>query len=105
MYIKLNTTLDDVDTIVKTFVTNTKRHTRQSDMIVRFDDKEFVILYLVDESEHAKFFYNKMLSLVAENQLISSHSAQIKISASVQKPREWVLDAIARAKNPSTDEY
>lgn len=105
MYIRLNTTLENIDEIAATFTKNVKNYTRQSDMIVRFDEKEFVILYLIDEEKHGTMFYNKMLNLIGENKLLASHLAQIKISQAIQKPREWVIDTINRAKNPQTDEY
>lgn len=48
------------DSSLKSFVANLKGMTRQDDMLIRWDDDSFLLLYLVDTAQNAKVMINKL---------------------------------------------
>ncbi len=80
---------------LKEFVAHLKDSTRQDDMLVRWDEGEFLLVYLVDNEENAKQMLNKIKSLVQSG---SIKSLGCKLKAVVQQENESIKSLIKRVQ-------
>ena len=60
--IELLSSNSEADKFLHDFTSSIKSHIRQSDMLVRWEEKIFVLAYLIDTSDHAMNFSHKPVS-------------------------------------------
>ncbi|WP_345978756.1 hypothetical protein [Sulfurimonas sp. HSL3-2] len=80
---------------LKDFVEHFKNNIRHDDMLVRWEENKFLLVYLVDNEKSAKQVLNKLLHLV-KNGMIKS--LECKLSSVVQKEKESIDSLIRRVQ-------
>ncbi|AFV97644.1 MULTISPECIES: diguanylate cyclase [unclassified Sulfuricurvum] len=81
------------------FSSSIKSNIRQSDMLVRWGKKTFLLAYLVDSSENALKFSRKLLSVMREEPFQNLKTLSMRLGLSVQQDKEELSQIITRAKN------
>jgi len=76
-----------------------KSNIRQSDMLVRWGKKTFLLAYLVDSSENASKFSRKLLSVMREEPFQNLKTLSMRLGTSVQIQNEEISSVIARANS------
>jgi len=76
-----------------------KSNIRQSDMLVRWGKKTFLLAYLVDSSENASKFSRKLLSVMREEPFQNLKTLSMRLGTSVQIQNEDISSIIARANS------
>lgn len=80
------------------FSSSIKSNIRQSDMLVRWGKKSFLLAYLVDSSENAFKFSRKLLSVMREEPFQNLKTLSMRLGTSVQQNKEELSHIIARAQ-------
>jgi len=76
-----------------------KSNIRQSDMLVRWGKKSFLLAYLVDSSENASKFSRKLLTVMREEPFQNLKTLSMRLGTSVQIQNEDISSVIARANS------
>lgn len=92
--IELMTSDAEAETYLRDFTSSIKSNIRQSDMLVRWGKKTFLLAYLVDTSENAERFSKKLLNVMRQEPFESLNTISMRIGASVQTGRESIDDVI-----------
>lgn len=79
------------------FCFSIKSNIRQSDMLVRWGKKVFLLAYLIDSSENAMRFSRKLLTVMREEPFQTLNTINMRIGSSVQVQNEEISDIISRA--------
>lgn len=96
--IELMSSDNDAEKYLRDFTSSIKSNIRQSDMLVRWGRKIFLLAYLVDTSENAMKFSHKLLSVMREEPFESLSSISMRIGMSVQNAKEDTEELIERAE-------
>jgi len=80
------------------FASSIKSNIRQSDMLVRWGRKGFLLAYLTDSPEHALKFSRKLLQEVCSDPYEHLCEIPMRLNATVQKNSEEIAVMIARAE-------
>lgn len=80
---------------LKEFVEHFKNNIRHDDMLVRWEENKFLLVYLVDNEKNAKQMLNKLLHLVKNGTI---KSLECKLSSVVQKEKESIDSLIRRVQ-------
>lgn len=89
----------DSDKCMHDFTSSLKSHIRQSDMLVRWDKKIFLLAYLVEDGENIRKFSQKLLRVLTEEPFEHLQSVHIRLGSSIQQENEAIFDIISRAED------
>jgi len=78
---------------LKLFVENFKRSIRQDDMLIHWDDRKFVLVYLVDDENNVKQVVDKIQEVTNKN---SVSGLRYKFSSASQDENETISKLIKR---------
>ncbi|MDD2782307.1 diguanylate cyclase [Sulfuricurvum sp.] len=79
------------------FSFSVKSNIRQSDMLVRWGKKTFLLAYLVDSSENALNFSRKLLTVMREEPFQNLKTLSMRLGTTVQTQNEDISSIISRA--------
>jgi GGDEF domain-containing protein len=80
------------------FSSSIKSNIRQSDMLVRWGKKTFLLAYLVDTSDNAVKFSRKLLTVMREEPFQSLNTISMRLGTTVQIEKEEIFQIITRAQ-------
>lgn len=83
---------------LREFTLSLKSNIRQSDMLVRWDKKLFLIAYLVDSDENAHKFSHKLFTIMSMEPFESLKPVRMRLGTSVQHDHEAIIEIIDRAQ-------
>ncbi|MFA5215686.1 diguanylate cyclase domain-containing protein [Sulfuricurvum sp.] len=89
----------DADKYLHDFSSSIKCNIRQSDMLVRWGKKIFLLAYLIDTPDNAMKFSRKLLSVMREEPFEDLNTISMRIGTTVQKNKEDTASIITRAEN------
>lgn len=87
------------DKCVHDFTSSLKSHIRQSDMLIRWDTKTFLLAYLVENADNAQKFSQKLLHVMTEEPYEHLKSVHLRLGSTIQHDGEPIFDIISRAEN------
>lgn len=90
---------DDAQTYLHDFSSSIKSNIRQSDMLVRWTKKTFMMAYLVDSAENAMKFSRKLLVVMREEPFHHLSKISMRVGTTVQIKHEDIATIISRAQN------
>lgn len=93
--IQIKNTIDDEERL-KSFVVQIKDVIRQDDMLVRWDENSFLLLYLVDTTQNAKVMMNKLNQICTSKEL---KEITCILSQIIQKEDEGIKHFIQRVED------
>lgn len=96
--IELMSSDDEADKYLRDFTSGIKSGIRQSDMLVRWGRKIFMLAYLVDTPENAVKFSQKLLRVMREEPFESLNTISMRLGATVQIGKEEITQIIKRAE-------
>jgi GGDEF domain-containing protein len=97
--IELAATDSEADKYLHDFSASIKSNIRQSDMLVRWRKKIFLLAYLIDTPENAMKFSKKLLSVMREEPFEKLHTITMRIGTTVEKEDEDLSQIIGRAES------
>lgn len=80
------------------FSSSIKSNIRQSDMLVRWGKKTFLLAYLIDTPENAMKFSRKLLSVMREEPFENLHTIHMRLGTTVQIQNEALSPILERAQ-------
>ena len=80
------------------FTSSIKCNIRQSDMLVRWDKKIFLLAYLVESPENAMKFSRKLLTVMSEDLFENLKTISMRLGTSVQINDEEIDEIITRSE-------
>lgn len=89
----------DDKNFIKSISESIKSNIRTDDMLVRWSEKSFVIVFLVGSEEHVHLFGRKIVDTIKELHL----SQTVRIGMSVQREQDTVQKIIKRCENVLED--
>lgn len=89
----------DADKYLHDFSSSIKSNIRQSDMLVRWGKKIFLLAYLIDTPDNAMKFSRKLLSVMREEPFENLNTISMRIGTTVQNNKEDTASIITRAEN------
>jgi GGDEF domain-containing protein len=95
--IELMSSDSDADKYLHDFTSSIKCNIRQSDMLVRWEKKTFLLAYLIDGSDNAMKFSRKLLSVMREEPFEHLKTISMRLGTTVQINDEAISDIIERA--------
>lgn len=95
--IELMSSDDEADHYLHDFCFSIKSNIRQSDMLVRWGKKVFLLAYLIDSSDNAVKFSRKLLTVMREEPFQTLSTINMRIATSVQSENDDISAIIARA--------
>lgn len=96
--IELMSTESEAEKYLRDFTSSIKSNIRQSDMLVRWGKKIFLLAYLVDGQDNAMKFGQKLLSVMRQEPFESLNTISMHIGMSVQNRNEEITEIISRAE-------
>lgn len=88
----------DAEKYLRDFTASIKSNIRQSDMLVRWGKKVFLLAYLVDTPENAMNFSKKLIYIMQQEPFESLSSISMRLGTSVQQEKENITGVIERAQ-------
>lgn len=95
--IELMSSDSEADRYLHDFSFSIKSNIRQSDMLVRWGKKTFLLAYLVDSSENALNFSRKLLTVMREEPFQNLKTLSMRLGTTVQTQNEEISTIISRA--------
>lgn len=80
------------------FSSSIKCNIRQSDMLVRWDKKIFLLAYLIDSADNAMKFSRKLLGVMREEPFENLKTITMRLGTTIQMNDEEISDIISRAE-------
>ncbi len=96
--IELMSSDSEADKYLRDFTSSIKSNIRQSDMLVRWDKKIFLLAYLVENSENAIKFSQKLFNVMSEEPFDKLKTINMRLGTTVQIDNEEIDDIIERAE-------
>lgn len=96
--VELMSSDEDAERYLHDFSSSIKSNIRQSDMLVRWSKKTFLLAYLVDSAENALKFSKKLLVVMREEPFQNLNSISMRIGSTVQIKHEDISSIITRAQ-------
>lgn len=87
----------DAERYLRDFTSSIKSNIRQSDMLVRWGKKVFLLAYLIDTPENAMNFSKKLLNVMRQEPFETLNTISMRLGTTVQQEKESISDIIARA--------
>jgi len=88
----------DCEKYLHDFSSCIKNHIRQSDMLVRWDKKIFMLAYLIENADNAMKFSQKLLGVMKEEPFEHLDSFTMRLGTTIQAGDEEIDDIISRAE-------
>lgn len=89
---------DDAAKYLKDFTSSIKSNIRQSDMLVRWGKKTFLLAYLVDTPDNAMNFSRKLFNVMRQEPFEALTTIKMHMGTTVQKEKEEISHIIKRAE-------
>jgi len=89
---------EDCEKYLYDFSACIKKHIRQSDMLVRWDKKVFMLAYLVENTDNAMRFSQKLLGVMKEEPFKNLSAFNMRLGTTIQAYNEEIDDIISRAE-------
>lgn len=83
---------------LRDFTASIKCSIRQSDMLVRWEKKIFLLAYLANNAEDVMAFSQKLLMVMRKKPFEQLNSISMRMGATVQTPKEEITSIIKRAE-------
>jgi GGDEF domain-containing protein len=96
--IELLSSNSDADQYLHDFSSSIKCNIRQSDMLVRWGKKVFLLAYLIDTPDNAIKFSRKLLTVMREEPFENLNTISMRLGSTVQKNNEEIENVITRAE-------
>lgn len=84
---------------LRDFTASVKSSIRQSDMLVRWEKKTFLVAYLAKSAEDVMAFSQKLLMIMRKEPFEQLNSISMRMGATVQTPKEDMTTIIKRAQD------
>lgn len=97
--IELMSTDDEAEQFLRDFTASIKSSIRQSDMLVRWEKKTFLLAYLANSAEDVMAFSQKLLLVMRKEPFEQLNSISMRMGATVQTPKEEMTSIIKRAQD------
>lgn len=88
----------DCEKYLHDFSSCIKNHIRQSDMLVRWDKKIFMLAYLIENADNAMKFSQKLLGVMKEEPFEHLDAFTMRLGTTIQAGSEEIDDIISRAE-------
>lgn len=96
--VELMSTDAEAEKYLREFTSSIKSSIRQSDMLVRWGKKVFLLAYLVDTADNAMRFSTKLMDVMRQEPFEDLSTINMRIGTTVQIEKEHITDIIARAQ-------
>lgn len=96
--VELMSTDEEAQKYLRDFTSSIKSNIRQSDMLVRWGKKVFLLAYLVDTPNNAMKFSYKLINVMCQEPFEDLNTISMRIGTTVQDEKENIVDIIARAQ-------
>lgn len=96
--IELMSTDHEAEQFLRDFTASIKCSIRQSDMLVRWEKKTFLLAYLANSAEDVKAFSQKLLMVMRKEPFEQLNAISMRMGATVQTPKEEMTAIIKRAQ-------
>lgn len=96
--IAMDSSDSDGEKYLHDFSSSIKCNIRQSDMLVRWEKKIFLLAYLIDNSENAMRFSRKLLGVMKEEPFENLKTITMRLGTSIQSDHEAIENIISRAE-------
>ncbi|MDD5211791.1 MAG: diguanylate cyclase [Sulfuricurvum sp.] len=96
--IELMSTDHEAEQFLRDFTASIKCSIRQSDMLVRWEKKIFLLAYLANSAEDVMAFSQKLLMIMRKEPFEQLNSISMRMGATVQTPKEEMTSIIKRAQ-------
>lgn len=96
--VELMSTDAEAEKYLRDFTSSIKCNIRQSDMLVRWGKKVFLLAYLVDTPENAMNFSKKLFNVMREQPFENLNTINMRLGTSVQQEKENITEVIAHAQ-------
>jgi GGDEF domain-containing protein len=96
--IELMSTDAEAEHYLHDFTSSIKSNIRQSDMLIRWGKKVFLLAYLVDTPENAMKFSRKLLTVMREEPFENLKTMNMRLGTTVQINHESISEIIMRAE-------
>ena len=80
---------------LRSFVDRFKNITRQDDMLVRWENSKFLLIYLVDSEQNAGQIVKKLQTLIQSNDM---KNLGCKLSSAIQKEHESITSLVKKVQ-------
>lgn len=97
--IELMSSDSEADKYLHDFTSSIKSNIRQSDMLVRWGKKVFLLAYLVENSDNAQKFSHKLLNVMRQEPFDNLKTINMRLGTTVQLDKESIEDVIQRAES------
>jgi GGDEF domain-containing protein len=88
----------EAEKYLRDFTSSIKSSIRQSDMLVRWGKKIFLLAYLVETPDNAMNFSQKLLSVMRQEPFEHLKTISMRLGTAVQKEKEAIAHIIKRAE-------
>ncbi|MDQ1299220.1 MAG: hypothetical protein QG558_1759 [Campylobacterota bacterium] len=96
--IELISTDQEAEQYLRDFTASIKCSIRQSDMLVRWEKKIFLLAYLANSAEDVMAFSQKLLMVMRKEPFEQLNLISMRIGATIQTPKEEMTGIIKRAQ-------
>lgn len=96
--IELMSTDHEAEQFLRDFTASIKSSIRQSDMLVRWEKKTFLLAYLANSAEDVKAFSQKLLMVMRKEPFEQLNAISMRMGATLQTPKEEMSSIIKRAQ-------
>ena len=97
--IELMSSESEAEKYLHDFTLSIKSSIRQSDMLVRWGKKVFLLAYLIDDAQNALIFSQKLFNIMKDEPFDKLKNISMHLGATVQKEKEEILQVIHRAES------
>lgn len=96
--IELMTSESEAEKYLRDFTLSIKSSIRQSDMLIRWGKKVFLLAYLINNPENALNFNQKLFDIMKEEPFQHLKNISIRLGTTAQREKEEINDIIRRAE-------
>ncbi|OYZ59250.1 MAG: hypothetical protein B7Y17_05645 [Sulfuricurvum sp. 24-42-5] len=96
--IELMSADDEAEKFLRDFTSSIKSNIRQSDMLVRWDKKVFLLAYLANTSGDVIAFSQKLLLVMRQEPFERLNTISMRMGATIQNDKEDITVIIKRAQ-------
>lgn len=100
--IELMSTDYEAEQFLRDFTASIKSSIRQSDMLVRWEKKTFLLAYLANSAQDVMAFSQKLLLVMRKEPFEQLNAISMRMGTTVQTPKEEMSTIINRAKEALT---
>ncbi|MCX6074336.1 MAG: diguanylate cyclase [Campylobacterales bacterium] len=96
--IELMSSESEAERYLRDFTLSIKSSIRQSDMLIRWGKKVFLLAYLINNPENALNFSQKLFAIMKEDPFDTLKNISMRVGTTIQKEKEEITDIIRRAE-------